>query len=300
MQKRAIGGKTLNSGIRGGLWEKKHYDKMRDAVWLFGWLVHRQTTQRNGTGLVLRGKPLTYADISADTDFTESALRRWMVRLKRAGYIEVKYSLYSRMVVRILNAKKFNPRQLDFPPAFTETSRAELDEMDPSSRAGLSEISRADLSEMMCKGERLKEGIEFEQKHLGSRGAGAPAASPPTDPRHSEVFRFCYEAFRGKYGQPPTWGAKEGKKLSGFLKEHRGLAAEEIFRRYRNLLDSTAHFHAEKHGSLFHLLNNFDEFLDGPLYDRRPEGRSRAQATLGDRLETTLASHVRAEQRFTN
>jgi hypothetical protein len=45
--RRAIGGKGLNSGIRGGLWEKKHSDAMADAVWLFGWLVLRQTTERN-------------------------------------------------------------------------------------------------------------------------------------------------------------------------------------------------------------------------------------------------------------
>ena len=62
-----IGGKRLNSGIRGGLWEKKHSDAMGESVFLFGWLILRQTTQRNGTGLVLRGKPLTYADITSDT-----------------------------------------------------------------------------------------------------------------------------------------------------------------------------------------------------------------------------------------
>jgi hypothetical protein len=94
-----------------------------------------------------------------------------------------------------------------------------------------------------------------------------PAAktTPPADPRHTAVFSFCFEAFLAKYGQKPTWGAKEGKKLRDFLKEHPNLAAEEISRRYRNLLDSTARFHAEKHGSLFHLLNNFDDFLDGPI-----------------------------------
>jgi hypothetical protein len=108
----------------------------------------------------------------------------------------------------------------------------------------------------------------------------APKPAAPADRRHSEVFKSCYEAFKGKYGQPPTWGAKEGKKLSDFLKEHPSLAAEEIFRRYRNLLDSTAHFHAEKHGSLFHLLNNFDEFLDGPILAVQPKGGSNGKGAI--------------------
>jgi hypothetical protein len=147
--KRAIGGKALNSGIRGGLWDAKHYDRMGDAVWLFGWLVHRQTTQTNGTGLVLRGLPLTYAEISADTGWQERTLQRWMARLRRAGYIEVKHSIYSRMVIRILNAKKFSPKQFD---------------LALSSPPDVAEISPPTVMEMGTKSGGLKEGTEIEQK----------------------------------------------------------------------------------------------------------------------------------------
>lgn len=107
-------GKQLNSGICGGLWERKHSEAMGDsAVFLFGWLVHRQTTQCDGVGLVLRGRPLTYAEIEADTGWPRSKLRRWMDLLRRRGYIEVRHSVYKRMVIRVLNAKKFSTRQLD-------------------------------------------------------------------------------------------------------------------------------------------------------------------------------------------
>jgi hypothetical protein len=145
--KRTIGGKTLNSGIRGGLWEKKHSDAMGLAVFLFGWLIHRQTTQRNGTGLVLRGKPLTYEDISADTGWPVRTLQRWMARLKREGYIEVQYSIYGRMVIRILNAKKFNPKQFDL-PIFSNSSRPPT----------VAEVPTPTVAEVTTKSGGFKEG----------------------------------------------------------------------------------------------------------------------------------------------
>jgi hypothetical protein len=170
--RRTIGGKGLNSGIRGGLWEKKHSDAMGESVFLFGWCVLRQTTQRNGTGLVLRGKPLTYADITADTGWPERTLQRWMARLQQAGYIEVSHSVYSRMVIRILNAKKFNPKQLDLPTSPCPSSTPEVAYSSTPTQADLTPLALADIT---TKSGGLKEGTEFEQKHLRS---GVVATAP--------------------------------------------------------------------------------------------------------------------------
>ncbi|MFQ5696339.1 MAG: hypothetical protein ACE5HB_10150, partial [Terriglobia bacterium] len=57
------------AGIRGGLFEEKHRRAMGPAVWLFGWLVDRQTSQRDGRGLVLYGQPLRLERIAAETGF---------------------------------------------------------------------------------------------------------------------------------------------------------------------------------------------------------------------------------------
>lgn len=108
-------GKQLNSGIRGGLWEEQHLQGMGPAVWLFGWLVHRQTRERDGVGLVLAGSPLTYRVISQDTGIAERTLKRWMARLGRAGYVQVTHTAHKRMIIRISKAKKFGPQQLSFP-----------------------------------------------------------------------------------------------------------------------------------------------------------------------------------------
>jgi hypothetical protein len=108
-------GKHLNSGIRGGLWEVQHLERMGHAVWLFGWLVHRQTREREGVGLVLGGSPLTYQMISQDTGMAVRTLKRWMARLIHSGYVQVTHGAQKRMIIHIAKAKKFGPQQLRFP-----------------------------------------------------------------------------------------------------------------------------------------------------------------------------------------
>jgi hypothetical protein len=110
-----VRGKHLNSGIRGGLWEVQHLQRMGRAVWLFGWLVHRQTREREGVGLVLGGSPLTYQIMSEDTGMAIRTLKRWMACLVRFGYVQVTHTVHKRMVIRIAKAKKFGPQQLRFP-----------------------------------------------------------------------------------------------------------------------------------------------------------------------------------------
>ncbi len=127
---------------------------MGSAVWLFGWLIHRQTTQRNGSGLVLRGKPLTYAAISEDTGWPPRTIRKWMAKLRETGYVDVKHSCYSHLVIRVLNAKKFGSRQLDFPQFPHYSQRPEWDEM--ASQVG-----------------RPKEGIKIEHKKTEGRARDA-------------------------------------------------------------------------------------------------------------------------------
>jgi hypothetical protein len=201
--KRAIGGKTLNSGIRGGLWDAKHYEKMGDAVWLFGWLVLRQTTERNGSGLVLRGKALTYVEITADTGWPRRTLQRWMARLQEGGYVCVKHSAYSRMVITILNAKKFGPKQLGLPL---------------SSAPDVAQTSAPGVAQMGTKSGALKEERKTEQKLPGSKDNGAPSAA-------------------GQFGQSPpdgipirTWAAfvEMRRKIGRPLTEH---AVDLVFRK---------------------------------------------------------------------
>jgi hypothetical protein len=99
-------GKDYNTGLRGVLFEACHYERMGAAIWLYGWLVLRQTRQQGSTGWVLGGAPISYREIEEETGFNRRTLERWMQILRRAGYIEVDVAP-SGVSVRISKAKKF-------------------------------------------------------------------------------------------------------------------------------------------------------------------------------------------------
>lgn len=142
-------GKNLNCGIRGGLWDEAHLERMGPAVWLFGWLVHRQTREHNGVGLVLGGSPLTYKIISDDTGMAVRTLKRWMARLGRSGYVRVKHTTYKRMIIQITKAKKFGPQQLRFPQNsfFAQESKGPLPALEGGSKGPMVARSRKEYRE---------------------------------------------------------------------------------------------------------------------------------------------------------
>jgi len=142
-------GKNLNCGIRGGLWDEAHLERMGPAVWLFGWLVHRQTREHNGVGLVLGGSPLTYKIISEDTGMAVRTLKRWMARLGRSGYVRVKHTTYKRMIIQITKAKKFGPQQMRFPQnsLFAQESKGPLPAHESPSKGPMVARSRKEYRE---------------------------------------------------------------------------------------------------------------------------------------------------------
>jgi hypothetical protein len=85
-----------------------------------------------------------------------------MARLQDRGYVQVKHSVYSRMVVRILNAKKFSPKQLGLPF---------------SSAPCLAEICAPDVAQIGTKSGALKEERKTEQKLPGSKDSAAQPTS---------------------------------------------------------------------------------------------------------------------------
>lgn len=99
-------GKNFNTGLRGVLFEAQHYARMGQAVWLYGWLVLRETRERNGVGFVLGGRPVTYREIEEETGFRRKSLERWMHVLRRGGYIETT-AAPGGIIVRIQKAKKY-------------------------------------------------------------------------------------------------------------------------------------------------------------------------------------------------
>ena len=81
--------------------------RMSSAVWLYGWLILRQTRQDGTTGWVLGGKPISYREIEEETGFEPRTLERWMRILRKEGYIETR-TAPGGVIVQITKAKKFS------------------------------------------------------------------------------------------------------------------------------------------------------------------------------------------------
>ena len=99
--------KDFNTGLRGVLFEAKHYARMGPAIWLYGWLVLRQTHQCHGVGYVLDGTPITYREIESETGFDR---RRWRRGCVSCGAKDTyRRTTFLRDSVPILEAKKYIP-----------------------------------------------------------------------------------------------------------------------------------------------------------------------------------------------
>jgi hypothetical protein len=99
-------GKDYNTGLRGVLFEARHHERMGSAIWLYGWLVLRQTHQHGSLGWVLGGSPVSYREIEEETGFNCRTLERWMHDLRLAGYIETEAAA-GGLIIRVTKAKKF-------------------------------------------------------------------------------------------------------------------------------------------------------------------------------------------------
>lgn len=115
-------GKNFNAGLRGVLFEVRHYDRMGSAIWLYAWLVLRQTHQTGSTGWVLGGAPVSYREIEEETGFNVRTLERWMSTLRRHGYIETQ-AAPGGLIVRITKAKKYAGTRHSAQPDSTVAAR---------------------------------------------------------------------------------------------------------------------------------------------------------------------------------
>jgi hypothetical protein len=110
-----VRGKDYNTGLRGVLFEAAHYERMGAAIWLYGWLVLRETHESGGVGYVLGGSPLSYREIEEETGFNRRTVERWMRTLRAQGYIATETAA-NGIAIQIQKAKKFR-RFAQFPQA---------------------------------------------------------------------------------------------------------------------------------------------------------------------------------------
>src|SRR5258708_937114 len=103
------------SGLKGGIFDRKHSEAMGSAIWLFGYLVMRQTQLNDyGEGLPRYGNPTSRKDIAGDTGWTVSQIDHWMRTLVHAGYIRTVKKGNDGVVIFIQKAKKKQRVRPDF------------------------------------------------------------------------------------------------------------------------------------------------------------------------------------------
>jgi hypothetical protein len=105
--------KNYSTGLRGVLFEARHYERMGAALWLYGWLVLRQTHQSDSVGWVLGGAPVSYREIEEETGFLRKTIERWMKTLRAHGYIKTE-ATQRGVIISIMKAKKFAQPHLKF------------------------------------------------------------------------------------------------------------------------------------------------------------------------------------------
>lgn len=97
---------TWNSGLTNGVFHAKHADKMGMAIYLFAWIVSRQTgLAPDGRGVVLHGQAITYDLIARDTGHPRRTLERWMEILADHKYVATE-RLHRGIRIYVLKPKK--------------------------------------------------------------------------------------------------------------------------------------------------------------------------------------------------
>jgi hypothetical protein len=138
---------------------------------------------------------------------------------------------------------------------------------------------------------------EGVNKPLARKNMKARTSNAEPDQRFKLVFDPCYELYRDRRRQPPTWGSKEAGILKRFLGEQVSITSEEIVRRYGHLLDSTDPWHAGKGGSLAHLLANFDVFVHGPIHKETPKSFDRIRRDENDAATARVIASYQEQAR---
>jgi len=84
---------------------------MREAIWLFLWMVDRTTREKLGddgkkVGIVAGGHPVTDHEISKKFDCSLRTVKRWRNLLKAEGYIKMENTGHGYCYT-VLNSKKW-------------------------------------------------------------------------------------------------------------------------------------------------------------------------------------------------
>ena len=235
------------TGLRNGLFEPKHERRMGKAVFLFGWLVGRQTTQNGSTGLILGGKVLTWQWLASESGWPERTLQRWGQILRSQGYIQIDREQHG-FTVQIRNAKKSLHWQRGL---FS----------DPPELARLATSGDTESGESRGKSGDSGVPILLMNPRVKAKG-GTPHSL------HDEIRKWCAREWEKRFDRKPPWDGRDSKALKELLEARPDLILAEIQQVWANYMASTKSYYDEKGWPLWVFCKDFAGLSLHPIHDR--------------------------------
>jgi hypothetical protein len=185
--------------ISNGLLEPKHYRAIRDALWLFFYMVDKQTRRvdDNGHGKVSGGKPIRDKDIAGAIGCSRQTVIRWRDILVCAGYITAKRTPYG-FVYAIPKPKKW---QQNSPPS----PARDVTQTGHLSQGNNSRDVRP--LDQRCTADRTnKEDVTRDYSRSSTNSAAAVSISPMENKELQAVWKYYLDASGGQEYPNPSKG----------------------------------------------------------------------------------------------
>jgi hypothetical protein len=172
-----IAKRTYSIPVSNGILE--HREKIGSAIWLFLLLIDWTTSEENGVGIVLRGKPIKLEALMAALGLKERQVSSQLQRLKFGGYIQARRTPYGYSI-EVLKSKKFINRDQQ-----KTADHHRSDQQKIADHKGETSNKLQERSAIIC---RNKEDLTVDyKKEREESKKPIPSRSKVSDPRIKEL-----------------------------------------------------------------------------------------------------------------
>jgi hypothetical protein len=164
----------------------EHAPVLKDAVWLFMWLIARTTRDSEGREKVLGGIPIPDDRPAAELNFPVKTVRRWRRMLNSSGYVSLLRTPYG-FRYKLLKSKKWQkPAPKELPKrAFSESARNGQRDL-PQRAERVPQMGRESARSGKYKEDDL--GVSQREDSRRESSAASPVSEKPNTERNSEPW----------------------------------------------------------------------------------------------------------------
>jgi hypothetical protein len=193
----------------------EHREKIGSAIWLFMLLIDWITSEENGVGKVLGGKPVKLRDLMEALHLKGRQVSSQLQRLKAGGYIRLRRTSYGYSI-EVMKSKKFINRDRQKVAGLHRSDPQQIADLDQQKTADhMPQISNnlPNRSAISC---RNKEDITVDPtEELKAK----PSLCKNADPRVKEFIDWFAGKYRERFCQSYyVRGGKDGKLVKDLLR----------------------------------------------------------------------------------